>query len=506
MQLRDYQVRAFEAILNSLRSGLHPVCAAATGSGKSIIIAALVDKFRANNGYSLVLANSKELIVQNMKTLRRYAGLEGVGVYSAGLNHNTVGSSATYGTIQTIYRNLDKLPKDVDAVIVDEVQNVAHKGSEAKMYNALMEHFPNARKIGFSATPYRLDKGLVYTGEGCHFNDLAIEITVKELISLGYLTPLAGISAAVQLNLEGVHRSNGDFDTKEVDERITEAWLREVLDNVKRLAHGRKTILMFTPTVRTAELAAKLANELDVSAEYVHGGDTERADRLSRWEAGQFALMANCQILTVGYDNPAIDCIVDCAPTESLGKHIQKLGRGVRNFPGKKDCLVIDVAGNLERLGGISSEADFMKETAGGALITGKIRKPKEKKPRAVKRGNLIDALDPMCGGAKELEVLVDSVNYVKIGSRSKPGAELILVNYQCSTDSGYSIDVSDFVMPEYSGWSRAKSEEWASRRGAILPNSATQTLYMCYGLPVPRQLSVRRNGRYFNVVREHFD
>ena len=502
---RDYQIRAFEAVLSSLRKGHNCVAAMATGSGKSLLISMLVNRFRANDGYSLVLANSKELIVQNMKTLRRYAGLEGVGVYSAGLNHNTVGSAATYGTIQTIYRNLDKLPNNVDAILVDEVQNVAHKGSEAKMYNALMAHFPNARKIGFSATPYRLDKGLVYQGEGCHFNDLAIEITVKELIELGYLTPLSGISSAVQLNLDGVHRSNGDFDTKEVDERMTEVWLREVLDNVKRLATGRKTILMFTPTVRTAELAAKISCEIGISAEYVHGGDAEREDRLKRWEKGQFTLMANCQILTVGYDNPAIDCIVDCAPTESLGKHIQKLGRGVRNFPGKTDCLVIDVSGNLERLGGISSEADFMKETAGGLLISGQIRKPKEKKPRSVKRGNLIDALDPMCGSSKEIEVQVDSVSYIKIGSKSKPGSELVLVNYQCSTEAGYSIDVSDFVMPEYTGWSRAKSEEWATRRGVSLPFNATQTLYLCYGLPTPRSLIVRRNGKYFNVLREYF-
>lgn len=502
---RDYQTRAFEAILGSLRNGHNPVCAAATGSGKSLLISMLVDRFRSNSGYSLVIANSKELIVQNMKTLRKYAGLEGIGVYSAGLNHNTVGSSATYGTIQTIYRNLEKLPKNVDAILVDEVQNVAHKGSEAKMYNALMAHFPNARKIGFSATPYRLDKGLVYQGEGCHFDDLAVEITVKELIDLGYLTKLSGISSAVQLNLEGVHRSNGDFDTKEVDERITEAWLREVLDNVKRLATGRNTILMFTPTVRTAELAAKISTELGIAAEYVHGGDSEREDRLRRWESGEFTLMANCQILTVGYDNPAIDCIVDCAPTESLGKHIQKLGRGVRNFPGKTDCLVIDVSGNLERLGGISSEADFMKETEDGKLVAGQIRKPKEKKPRGVKRGNLIDALDPMCGGSKNLEVTVDEVSYVKIGSKSKPGRELVLVNYQCSTGAGYSIDVSDFVMPEYSGWSRSKSEEWASRRGVSLPYSAQQTLYMCYGLPTPRRLTVRRNGKYFNVLEEYF-
>jgi len=502
---RDYQVRAYEAVIGSLQRGYNPVAAIATGGGKSLLISMLVDRFRTKGGNSLVLANSKELIVQNLRSLRLYRGLEGVGIYSAGLNHNTVGSAATYGTIQTIYRNLNQLSK-VDVVIVDEVQNVAHKGSEAKMYNAVMAHFPNARKIGVSATPYRLDKGLVYQGEGCHFDDLAIEITVKELIELGYLTPLKGISAAVQLNLDGIHKTNGDFDTKEVDERITESWLKEVLSKVQELASARKTILMFTPTVRTAQLAAKLATEIGITAEYVHGGDTERAGRLKRWEAGEFRLMANCQLLTTGYDNPAIDCIVDCSPTESLGKHIQKLGRGVRNFPGKADCLVLDVAGNLMRLGGISSEADFMQETDNGVLVKGKIKKPKEKKPRAIKRSNLIDALDPMLGGVSEVQVEVDNVSYLKIGSKSQPGKELILVSYTCSTEGGYSIDVSDFVMPEYSGWARTKSERWAEARGAILPRSTDSALYMCYGLPSPRKLIVKRNGKYFNVLKEHFD
>ena len=177
---RDYQVRAYDAVLDSLRRGHNPIAAIATGGGKSLLLSMLVDKFRSNGGYSLVLANSKELIVQNMRSMRLYRGLDGIGVYSAGLNHNTIGTAATYGTIQTIYRNLHRLP-EVDVVLVDEVQNVAHKNSEAKMYNALMAHFPNARKIGVSATPYRLDKGLVYQGDGCHFDDLAIEIGPRRL-------------------------------------------------------------------------------------------------------------------------------------------------------------------------------------------------------------------------------------------------------------------------------------------------------------------------------------
>ncbi len=178
MKLRDYQEEAFEAALVSLRKGNNCVICIPTGGGKSAVIAALVDRFRIRQGYTLVLTHSKELVVQNFNTLARYSNTEGVGVYSAGLNKTEVGEFATYGTIQTLYRNLNKLPRNVDAIIVDEVQAVPHKGSEAKMYNTLLNHFPNARRIGLSATPYRLDKGLVYVGEDAHFNDLAIDIKV----------------------------------------------------------------------------------------------------------------------------------------------------------------------------------------------------------------------------------------------------------------------------------------------------------------------------------------
>ena len=119
---RDYQVRAYDAVLDSLRRGHNPIAAIATGGGKSLLLSMLVDKFRSNGGYSLVLANSKELIVQNMRSMRLYRGLDGIGVYSAGLNHNTIGTAATYGTIQTIYRNLHRLP-EVDVVLVDPLRD-----------------------------------------------------------------------------------------------------------------------------------------------------------------------------------------------------------------------------------------------------------------------------------------------------------------------------------------------------------------------------------------------
>lgn len=499
--LRDYQQAAFEATLSSLRAGKNPVVAMATGSGKSWVIAATVDRFRARGGYSLVVTHSKELVNQNYAVLERYSSAEGVGVYSAGLNCSEVGKYATYGTIQTIFRNLDKLPDHIDAIFIDEAQAVSPIDSDTKMYNALLSKYPNARRIGYSATPYRLDRGLIYGGEGCWFDDLAIEISVLELVKAGYLCPLKGISTEVQLNLKGVRMSNGDYDTSEVDERITEEWLKQVLASAKKLVKGRKQILLFAPTVRVAELAANISTELGIPAEYVHGGDKEREDRLARWEAGEFRLMANCQLLTVGYDNPAIDAIVLLSPTESLGKHIQILGRGTRLHPDKKDCLILDYCSNLSRLGGIAATADFYVEK-NGKLEPGSIT-PRQGQKRAIKKADTIDMVDPMSGGAKDIEVFVKKVSYVIIGSKSQPGKRLVLVNYQSETTDGYPISVNDFVMPEYGGWSREKSENWMKRRGATLPRTAWETHEVCYALPIPRRLVVQRNGKYWNVTKE---
>jgi DNA repair protein RadD len=314
-----------------------------------------------------MVTHNRELVQQNASALERFFGAEGLGIYCAGLDSYKIGSHATYASIQSMYRNLNKLPEP-DAIIIDEAHWVSPKESDGKMYNTLLKRFPNARRIGLSATPYRLSGGLIYSGDDPWFNDLAVDISVQDLVDQGFLAPLKGLQARVQLNLKGIHRSNGDYNTAEVDERMTDEWMKAVLQTVKRLASDRKAILLFSPTVRTAKLAAKLANEIGISAEYVHGGDNDRASRLERWKAGEFVLMANCKVLTTGFDRPDLDCIVDAAPTQSIGLHRQKLGRGARTAEGKKDCLILDVASNLARHGGIASKAEIVEERPDGSL------------------------------------------------------------------------------------------------------------------------------------------
>lgn len=504
--LREYQTRAFEATLDSLRRGKNPVCAVATGGGKSLIAAALVDRFRSRGGYTLMVTHNRTLVTQNLNALKRYSNDVGVGVYSAGLNSSVVGESATYGTIQTVYRNMDKLPQDISAIIVDEAHAVAHKTSSSKMYNALMEKFPNARRIGLSATPYRLDRGVIYDGEGAHFDDLAVEITVLELIELGYLSPLIGLKAADKLDLDGVKITNGDFDTKQVDERITENWLRCVIDKISFLASDRKAILLFAPTVRTAALASQIATEKGISAEYVHGGDDERDDRLKRWEAGEFKLMANCQILTTGYDRPDIDCIVDCAPTESLGKHVQKLGRGTRIADGKRDCLIIDVSGNLERLGGICVGMKELYEEAGKSMKLTSAEPAPKKEKRKVRTANELTELDPMLANPKGFRARVLAINFIVINAKQRPGKRLLMVSYECVTGGGLIVAASTFLCVEYDGFALYQASQWFARRGEdSFPRRAEAARSFCWGLPVPREVTIKKNGKHLNIISEHF-
>lgn len=505
MKLRDYQQNAFDATLESLRNGYNPVVAVPTGGGKSAIAAAIVDRFRSRGGYTLLLTHNRELISQNHKTLARYSNTEGVGVYCAGLGKWDIGSAATYASIQSIYTKPHQLPEP-SAILVDECQLVTPSDSNAKMYNAVLHHFPNARRIGLSATPYRYDTGLVYKGEGCWFDDLAIDIKFTDLVGRGYLSPLVGVLTATHLELEELDVSEGEYNPSQVDALISEQWLKELLRNVTMLAAGRKAWLMFAPSVRTAGLAARLANDMGIAADFVYGGDAERFDKLKRWEAGETTLMVNCQILTTGYDRPDIDVIIDCAPTESLGKHIQKLGRGARISEHKKNCLVVDACGNLQRLGSISQENNFYRQKPNGALEPGEITPRKPREPRKVHPGlTSIIPLDPTSGeqarDGAELTVQVHNVNAVAMNTRRGPA---LMVNYTCTTPENARINATLFLTTDKPN---AVSAEFFARRGLAvkLPEEPGALGWMIKGAARPSHITVVKSGKYWNCTSEFF-
>jgi ATP-dependent helicase IRC3 len=203
---------------------------------------------------------------------------------------------------------------------------------------------PGPLLLGVTATPDR--------GDGKGLDDLFDEVTFSyDLlwgIRAGYLADLRGKRVVVDtLDMGAVKVRRGDFDQgqagramedAEVDRFVVAAWLEHAL--------GRRT-LVFTPTVEVARLVAEAFQHVGVAAAYVHGGTPmdERRQLLQAYSRGDLTVLANCAVLTEGYDEPRTDCIVVARPTKSRALYAQMVGRGTRRHPEKADCLVLDVVG-----------------------------------------------------------------------------------------------------------------------------------------------------------------
>ena len=172
MQLRPYQQDAVDAAIKALMAGSNPVLQLATGTGKSIIIAALAELYRACGKQAWVLTHVQQLVKQNAATYERYAGIE-PAIVCASLGRRDTWGGVTYGTIQSVTGMLDKLIAP-DLIIIDEAHRVPHNEGEPSQYEAVLSRYPDARRVAMTATPWRMDNGIIHgTGPQFWFDTLA---------------------------------------------------------------------------------------------------------------------------------------------------------------------------------------------------------------------------------------------------------------------------------------------------------------------------------------------
>lgn len=509
MKLRPYQEEASASVWEALKRGSNPCVQLPTGTGKGLLIADLVDRLRTKQGRVWVVTHVKELVAQNYEELDRYRGTSDCGIICAGLNRYEEGKHVTFATIQSLYRPaLASSLIGPDAIIIDEAHRIP-LGEDGKWYNEVLAAYPSARRIGMTATPWRMSGGIIYGDhEGAWFNELAYAKSVPELVELGFLCPLVGVNTEVQLDLTGVEKNAGDYVMKQVGAKETEVWLDAVVRSVQQLAAKRKHVAVYCPTVEAANNTAQAFTARGWLASVVVGDTTARHEVIDDWKGGNTRVLCSVDVLTTGFNFPALDCIVCLRPTESSSLWCQIMGRATRLYEGKANGLILDYVGNLARLGGIAMMEDYYEERGGKAVGRKTAKgKPKVARPEKPKPGMLGD-LDPMSGSSKAVRVRVTNTSYVVIPSKKEEKKFLLMVAYDAETEEGYSITASAFVCTEYQGWAREQAIQFFLRRGVSLeriPYKAETARYLCYGLPTPRYLMVRRNGKYINVVEEHF-
>lgn len=291
--------------------------------GKTVIFSEIT-KHEVKAGHKvLILAHSDELIEQARDKFQRMSGLK--AAKEKAQDYASRWDNVVVGSVQTLCRDarLKTWPKDhFDLIVVDESHRVL-----AESYLKIINYF-TARILGVTATADRGDKRAL----GEVFQRIAYEYGILQAVRDGWLVRPVVQTVPLELDLRGVHVANTgdgrDLDRREVSERI-KPFLGIIAAKIREFAANRK-ILCFLPSVETARDLAVALQAVGFTADYVSGACTDRDEKVKRYKSGEIQALANCMLLTEGFDHDEIDVVVCLRPTKIRALYMQIVGRGTR--------------------------------------------------------------------------------------------------------------------------------------------------------------------------------
>jgi DNA repair protein RadD len=469
----------------------------------------------------LILTHVKELIQQNFMALLRAWPDAPAGIYSAGLSRRDIHAQILFAGIQSIHRHAYKVQR-CDLVLIDEAHLLGR--NDSGMYRRFLTQLKEinaglTKVVGFTATPYRLDSGLLHEGEDRLFTDIAYEMPVLDMIQQGYLCPVVPKQTTTQLDVGGVGTRGGEFIAKDLEaavdrDEVTRAAVAEIVE------HGadRGSWLVFCSGVAHARHVRDAIREHGISAETVTG-DTpgpERDGILTAFKAGRLRCVTNANVLTTGFDAPGTDLIALLRPTKSVGLYVQMVGRGTRLAEGKDDCLVLDFAGNTARHGPIDTVDGRKKESAEDGKAPIKTC-PECKTINHASARHCIECdyefpppvvkVAPKAASDALLSTQIQAawcdVTDIAYARHEKPGKPASLrVTYECGLTQH-----SEWVCFEHTGFPRDKALSWWRRRAGNLPPPMTvnEALAQQHHLRRPIAIQVRPTGQYTEITAVRF-
>jgi superfamily II DNA or RNA helicase len=334
MDLRPYQEAARAAIHGEWDQGhKRTLLVLPTGTGKTIVFAAVAEDQVRRGERVLVLAHRGELLEQAAQKIGTVSGL-GCAVEKA--EQSSAGSwyRITVGSVQTLMREkrLDRFePDHYGTIIVDEAHHIL-----SDSYQRVLDHFPEANVLGVTATPDRGDMRNL----GQYFDSLAYEYRITQAIKDGYLCKIKAQTIPLKLDMSGVGTQAGDYKAADVGHAL-DPYLDKIADEMRTYCAGRKTVV-FLPLIETSRHFCALLQAQGFRAAEVNGNSDDRAEILENFAAGEYDVLCNSMLLTEGWDCPSVDCIVVLRPTKIRSLYCQMIGRGTRLAPGKDHLLVLD--------------------------------------------------------------------------------------------------------------------------------------------------------------------
>lgn len=306
-------------------------------------MAEIARRTTANGNRVMFLIHRKEVLQQAVKTFNKQ-----------GVNPNLL----TTGMVQTLTRRVDKLPVP-DVILVDE----AHRAL-AKSYQRILDKFPNAIVLLFTATPHRT--GRVQLDRIA--DDIIVGQSIHELTEKGFLAPFRYFQPPGDFDSELLKRgSTGDFTNDSMQQAVSTKIFGHIVKQYKRIALGMQAVV-YTYSIDSAIKIAAEFNSEGISAVEIDGTTSKekRALAVRKFREQEIKILVNVNLFTEGVDLPNVDCVIMARPTASLALYLQFSMRCLNPRPGKT-AIIIDHANNFKSFGYPDDDRDWKK-----AIISGK--------------------------------------------------------------------------------------------------------------------------------------
>ena len=433
--LRDYQQEMKLRLFEEWELHRSVMVQMPTGTGKTHLLAAVVKEFLCGGGVGMrvwIVAHRRELVEQIEETVARYG--MGKEPDKSAKNGRTGKDSmpeesgrVRVFSIQWLSRNRKIMDGQPDLIVIDEAHHAL-----AETYRELWKRYPEARKLGMTATPCRLNR----KGFTDLFDTLITSWSIAEFIGRGWLSSFDYVSIRANSREQRLVDSlkkrgaDGDYQVKEMNAVLNrETGIRQLYESVRRYAAGKKGIVY----------AVSIAHARQIAAYYsLHGVESvaidsrtpalERKELVEDFRRGRIKILVNVDIFSEGFDCPDVEFVQLARPTLSLAKYLQQVGRGLRKSDDKDSCVLIDNVG-LHRIFGLP-----VRDRDWEAMFEGRMSGNAQPRIRMENNGLSVSVPQPEDGRRnEELEVvmtharLLDAVrngDLVRLGEDGPAGGE----------------------------------------------------------------------------------
>ena len=340
MQLRPYQLQAVSELRSAFRQGHHAaLLVMPTGAGKTVVFTEIARSATSRGKSVFILVHRRELVTQASDKLTK-AGVDH-GIIAAGFKPST--HRVQVASVQTLAKRLLTVPAEPDLIIIDEAHHAV-----AGSWDKILVKFSNAKVVGVTATPSRLDG----RGLGSHFSTLVSGPSVEQLTKLGFLSQHRVFAPPVIADLSNVKTRAGDYANDQLSQAMDRPTITgDAIGHYKRLADGLPAIA-FCCSVAHAESVCEAFNAAGYRAKLVTGKMKmeERDEAISGLADGRTQILCSVDVVSEGTDVPAVSAAILLRPTQSEALYLQQVGRILRPQPGKI-AIVLDHVGSTLKHG-----------------------------------------------------------------------------------------------------------------------------------------------------------